>query len=78
MRREEERERILGEVIYDGFGWFDKPVTYDNARLVVDDADPGEFLAVFCHYVGASRACSRDMTAHHLQSTGYSRERCLS
>ena len=23
------------EVVYDGFGWFDELVAYDNARLVV-------------------------------------------
>jgi hypothetical protein len=27
--------------IYHGFGWFDKFVVHDDARLVVDDADPG-------------------------------------
>jgi hypothetical protein len=32
---------ILCEVIYHGFGWFDKLVVHDNAGLVVDDADPG-------------------------------------
>ena len=47
MRREE-REAILCEVIYDGFGWFDKLVMYDNARFTVNDVDPGQFLAIFC------------------------------
>ena len=36
---------ILCEVIYDVFGWFDKLVIYDNAKLVVNDADLGQFLA---------------------------------
>jgi hypothetical protein len=39
---------ILCKAVYHGFGWFDKLVVYNDARLVVDDADPGQFLAVFC------------------------------
>ena len=30
-----------------GSGWFEEVVIYDDAGLVVDDADPGWFLAVF-------------------------------
>ena len=42
------RETLLCEVVDDGFGWFDELVVYNDARLVVDHADPGQFLAVFC------------------------------
>jgi hypothetical protein len=41
VRREEEREVILREGIYHGSGGFDKLVVYDNAGLVVDNADAG-------------------------------------
>ena len=39
---------LLCEVADDGFGWLDKPVVYDDAGLVIDDAGLGQFLAVFC------------------------------
>ena len=30
----------------DGFGWLAEPVVYDDARLALNDANAGRFLAV--------------------------------
>ena len=40
-------EALLCKVVDDGFGWFEEVDIYDDAGLVVDDADLGWFLAVF-------------------------------
>lgn len=48
------RKTLLCEVVNDGLGWFDEFVVYDDARLVVDHANPGQFLSIFC------QALSRD------------------
>ena len=74
------RESLLCEVVNDRFGWFDKGVVYDNARLVVDDTNPSEFFSIFCQalnwveygWVEARRECTIS------QSIAYTRERCLS
>jgi hypothetical protein len=41
-------DHLVCEVVDARFGWFDKPIVYNNAGLVIDVADPGQFLAVFC------------------------------
>ena len=75
------RETLLCEVVDDGFGWFDELVVYNDARLVVDHADPGQFLAVFCQALPRAElewAKKKRQRRTISQSMAYTLERCFS
>lgn len=55
-----ERNLSSCEVVDDRFGWLDKPVIYDDARLALHEADMGQFLAIFCQRLGLAMIPSQN------------------